>query len=106
WPGRGDFARGCLTIGSLVAGRAQDQTWLTPPRDWDRWDVKGLLEAVQRGINAGVFSGPGEPAPGMHPARTSMRVNGGRGELMIGQLDPRVAERWDLPAETYIGEVD
>jgi len=25
---------------------------------------------------------------------------------MIGQLDPRVAERWDLPAETYIGEVD
>jgi phenylalanyl-tRNA synthetase beta chain len=25
---------------------------------------------------------------------------------MIGQLDPRVAERWQLPAETYIGEVD
>jgi phenylalanyl-tRNA synthetase beta chain len=25
---------------------------------------------------------------------------------MIGQLHPRVAERWDVPAETYIGEVD
>jgi phenylalanyl-tRNA synthetase beta chain len=25
---------------------------------------------------------------------------------MIGQLDPRVAERWQLPAKTYIGEVD
>jgi phenylalanyl-tRNA synthetase beta chain len=25
---------------------------------------------------------------------------------MIGQLDPRVAERWELPAETFIGEVD
>ena len=25
---------------------------------------------------------------------------------MIGQLDPRIAERWELPAETYLGEVD
>ncbi|HSW94991.1 MAG TPA: phenylalanine--tRNA ligase subunit beta [Patescibacteria group bacterium] len=94
------------TIGILVAGRAQDQTWLTPPRDWDRWDVKGLLEALKRGINAGDFSGPGEPAPGMHPGRSSTRLHDGRPAIMIGQLDPRVAERWDLPAETYIGEVD
>jgi phenylalanyl-tRNA synthetase beta chain len=102
----GDLPEERWTIGILVAGRAQDQTWLTPPRDWDRWDVKGLLEALKRGINAGDFSGPSEPAPGMHPGRSSTRLHDGRPALMIGQLDPRVAERWDLPAETYIGEVD
>jgi phenylalanyl-tRNA synthetase beta chain len=105
-PRAGDLPEERWTIGILVTGRAQDQTWLTPPRDWDRWDVKGLLEALKRGINAGDFSGPGEPAPGMHPGRSSTRLHDGRPALMIGQLDPRVAERWDLPAETYIGEVD
>jgi len=35
-----------------------------------------------------------------------MRLHDGRPAIMIGQLDPRVAERWDLPAEIYIGEVD
>jgi phenylalanyl-tRNA synthetase beta chain len=105
-PRVGDLPEERWTIGILIAGRAQDQTWLTPPRDWDRWDVKGLLEALKRGINAGDFSGPGEPAPGMHPGRSSTRLHDGRSALMIGQVDPRVAERWDLPAETYIGEVD
>jgi phenylalanyl-tRNA synthetase beta chain len=105
-PRPGDLPEERWTIGILVAGRAQDQTWLTPPRDWDRWDVKGLLEALKRGINAGDFSGPGEPAPGMHPGRSSTRLHDGRPAIMIGQLHPRVAERWDVPAETYIGEVD
>jgi phenylalanyl-tRNA synthetase beta chain len=105
-PRVGDLPEERWTIGILIAGRAQDQTWLTPPRDWDRWDLKGLLEALKRGINAGDFSGPGEPAPGMHPGRSSTRLHDGRPALMIGQLDPRVAERWDLPAETFIAEVD
>jgi phenylalanyl-tRNA synthetase beta chain len=25
---------------------------------------------------------------------------------MIGQVDPRVAERWELPAETFVAELD
>jgi phenylalanyl-tRNA synthetase beta chain len=105
-PRQGDLPDERWTVGILLAGRAQDQTWLTAPRDWDRWDVKGLLEALKRGMNAGDFSGPAEPAPGMHPGRSSTRLHDGRPAMTIGQLDPRVAERWDLPAETYIGEVD
>jgi len=94
------------TIGLLVAGRADEQTWLTKPRDWDRWDMKGLLAAMARGIGTRMFSGPDEPAPGMHPGRSSTRLHDGRPALMIGQLDPRVADRWELPADTFIGEVD
>jgi len=105
-PRAGDLPEERWTIGVLVAGRAQEQTWLARPRDWDRWDVKGLLAAMASGINAGTFSGPSGPAPGMHPGRSSTRLHDGRPALMIGQLDPRVAERWELPAETYIGEVD
>ncbi|HEV2009547.1 MAG TPA: phenylalanine--tRNA ligase subunit beta, partial [Candidatus Limnocylindria bacterium] len=105
-PRNGDLPEERWTIGVLVAGRAQEQTWLTQPRDWDRWDVKGLLAAMAGGINAGTFSGPSGPAPGMHPGHSSTRLHDGRRALMIGQLDPRVAERWELPAETYIGEVD
>ena len=105
-PRAGDLPEERWTIGVLVAGRAQEQTWLTKARDWDRWDVKGILASMAEGIGAGRFSGPSEPAPGMHPGQSSLRLHDGRPALMIGQLDPRVAERWELPAETFIGEVD
>ena len=105
-PRAGDLPEERWTIGVLLAGRADEQTWLTKPREWDRWDLKGLLAALARGINAGKFSGPAEPAPGMHPGRSRMRLHDGRPALMIGQLDPRVAERWELPTETFIGELD
>jgi len=102
----GDLPEERWTIGVLVTGQAQDQTWLTQPRDWDRWDVKGVLAAMARAVGAGEFSGPSGPAPGMHPGRSSTRLHDGRPAIMIGQLDPRVAERWELPAQTFIGEVD
>jgi phenylalanyl-tRNA synthetase beta chain len=105
-PRAGDLPEERWTIGVLVAGRADAQTWLTTPRDWDRWDVKGMLAAMARAIGAGMFSGPSEPAPGMHPGRSSTRRHDGRPALTIGQLDPRVAERWELPTDTFIGEVD
>ena len=105
-PRPGDLPEERWTIGVLLAGRAAEQTWLTQPRDWDRWDVKGLLGTLATGIGAGPFSGPDAPAPGMHPGRSSIRLHDGRPALMIGQLDPRVAERWELPADTFIGEVD
>ncbi|HEY8731546.1 MAG TPA: phenylalanine--tRNA ligase subunit beta [Candidatus Limnocylindria bacterium] len=105
-PRKGDLPEERWTIGILLAGRAEAQTWLTQPRGWDRWDVTGLVAAMASGINAGLFSGPTAPAPGMHAGRSSIRLHDGYPALMIGQLDPRVAERWDLPAETYIGEVD
>ena len=94
------------TIGVLLAGRTEDQGWLAHPRAWDRSDLKGMLAAMASDLNAGTFSGPSEPAPGMHPARSRVRLHDGRAALMIGQLDPRVAERWGVPAETYVAEVD
>ncbi|HVR88530.1 MAG TPA: phenylalanine--tRNA ligase subunit beta [Candidatus Limnocylindria bacterium] len=105
-PRAGDLPEERWTIGVLAAGRADDQTWLTETREWDRSDVKGILAAMARGLNARNFSGPSEPAPGMHPGQSRVRLHDGRAALMIGQLDPRVADRWDLPAQTYIGEVD
>ena len=41
---------------------------------------------MARGIDAGMFSGPSGPAPGMHPGRSSIRQHGGQPALMIGQL--------------------
>ncbi len=94
------------TIGVLLAGRAQEQTWLTAPRDWDRWDVKGILRAMADGVGATTFSGPVADCPGLHPGTSSTRLHDGRPAITIGQLDPLVAERWDLPGATFIGEVD
>jgi phenylalanyl-tRNA synthetase beta chain len=105
-PRDGDLPDERWTIGILLAGRMDGQSWLTEPRDRDAWDLKGLIEALKRGTNAGDFSAPAGPAPGLHPGRSITRLHDGQVALAIGQLDPRVAERWELPAETFIGEID
>ena len=105
-PRSGDLPEERWTIGLLVAGQADAHGWLTKPREWDRWDVKGMLAAMARGVGARNFSGPSAPSPGMHPGRSNTRLHEGAFAMMIGQLDPRVAERWELPADTFIGEVD
>jgi phenylalanyl-tRNA synthetase beta chain len=51
-------------------------------------------------------SGDRVAAPGLHPGRSIAFGQGGRTALVTGQLDPRVSEIWELPAETFIAEID
>src|SRR5205814_3882527 len=41
-----------------------------------------------------------------HPGRSIGLAREGRTYQVVGQLDPRVAETWDLPAETFVAEID
>lgn len=94
------------TCAILVAGRTAEEGWLADPRDWDLDDLRGIVRGLHRALR---LSGKGERvagAPGLHPARSYRIANGGRDLITIGQLDPRVAERWDLPAATFIAELD
>ncbi len=94
-------------IGVLLAGRAEPLTWLTQPRDFDLYDLQGILEALHRATR---FGGRGESIaggqPGLHPGRSWGTMDKGRVAVVAGQLDPRVAERWDVPEMTFVAEID
>src|SRR6184192_3058013 len=93
----------------LVAGNAQPakdgETWLTPERRFDARDLQGIVSGLAELLDVQVV-GDGADAPGFHPGRCVAFANGGRTHLILGQLDPRVAQMWELPVETFIAEID
>ena len=108
-PRQGDLPDERWTIAFLLTGKAEQQTWLTKPRDWDVYDARGIILALHRGLSVGGVGSRGDRttgAPGLHPGRSVQITVDGRPAVVYGQLDPRVAERWELPSATFIGELD
>ncbi len=108
-PRRGDLPEERSTCAILLAGAAEPvvagETWRGAGRPFDLGDLAGVLDALGRLLRV---AGRGEPAPapGFHPGRSRAFARDGRTVLAYGQLDPRVAARWDLPEHSYLAELD
>jgi phenylalanyl-tRNA synthetase beta chain len=90
----------------LLAGSAHGESWLGPARRYDLWDLKAIVDGTCAKVHVG-GSGEAQPgAPGLHPGRSERRGPETRPALTWGQLDPRVADLWELPAETFLAELD
>ncbi len=90
----------------LIAGLANGDSWLGPARATDLWDLKAVVDATLAKLRIRDVGGTQPGAPGLHPGRSERRASAGRDTLIWGQLDPRVADLWELPAETFIAELD
>jgi phenylalanyl-tRNA synthetase beta chain len=108
-PQRGDLPDERWTIGILIAGNAEPvrdgETWLTPERRWDVRDLQGYVLALADLLDVHT-SGDSVDAPGLHPGRSIALARDGFTYLVAGQLDPRVAAKWELPAATFVAEID
>jgi phenylalanyl-tRNA synthetase beta chain len=105
-PRAGDLPEERWTVGILLAGRADHQTWLTKARDWDVYDLRSFILTLHRAINVGPRGDRSTGVPGLHPGRSVKITVDDRVAVAYGQLDPRVAEQWELPEATFIGELD
>jgi phenylalanyl-tRNA synthetase beta chain len=105
-PRAGDLPEERWTVAFLVSGRAEQQTWVTKPRDWDIYDVRSFILALHRAIGIGPRGDRSTGVAGLHPGRSVKITVGDRVAVAYGQLDPRVAERWELPEATYVAELD
>ena len=105
-PRPGDLPDERWTAAICLAGRADGGDWLEPERDWDVHDIKGMVGSLFRSLGARPELEGRDGAPGLHPGRSRLYADGPLTVLAWGQLDPRVAERWDLPPATFIAEVD
>jgi phenylalanyl-tRNA synthetase beta chain len=108
-PRRADLPEERWTIGVLLAGNAQPvkdgETWLTPERRFDVQDLQGIVSGLEDLLDVRV-SGERRDAPGLHPGRSIALAHADKTYLIAGQLDPRVAGTWEVPAETFIAEID
>jgi phenylalanyl-tRNA synthetase beta chain len=110
-PRPGDLPEERWTIGIVLAGQAEpvreSETWLTRERDWDWQDIVGLTRGLADALRLGPFDDQTRrPATGLHPGRSYSVSHRGRTAFTLGQLDPRVAEEWELPGSTFIAEID
>jgi phenylalanyl-tRNA synthetase beta chain len=94
------------TAAIVLAGNAQSDGWLGPAREFDLWDLKGVIAGALAGLRIGELGEARAGSAGLHPGRSERRALGDRDIVRWGQLDPRVADRWELPAATLIAELD
>ena len=104
-PRTGDLPEERWTVAVLLAGKAETASWLGPDRAYALSDVAKILDGVGHALRLPQQTRtPG--ALGLHPGRSETRRAGEHVLGVWGQLDPRVAQGWDLPAETFLIELD
>jgi phenylalanyl-tRNA synthetase beta chain len=80
-----------------VVGSLAPETWRGEGRPADLFDVKGVLEAVTSHLGAPLELEPATE-PFLHPTRAAAVEVGGQAVGWLGEIHPRVAAAWDLPA--------
>jgi phenylalanyl-tRNA synthetase beta chain len=104
-PRRAELPREVETVCGALVGLRESISWRTREAPIDFFDVKGVLEEVFRHLRADVRFVPGEDR-GLRPGRCADMVVGDERIGVIGELHPRVAERFGASGMVYIFEVD
>jgi len=91
----------------LLCGHAPS-SWQGAGRVYDYFYVKGIIETVAAAMNISglAFTRASQAAlPFLHPGRSAIISLDGCELGFIGELDPRVAQMYDIPAATVIAEL-
>ncbi|VWD14243.1 phenylalanine--tRNA ligase subunit beta [Burkholderia contaminans] len=90
-------------VGALAYGPALDEQWGTATRAVDFFDVKGDLEALLAPATARFVKAE---HPALHPGRSARIEVDGRAVGWIGELHPRLMQKYELPHAPVMFEVD
>ncbi|VWC75498.1 phenylalanine--tRNA ligase subunit beta [Burkholderia lata] len=90
-------------VGALAYGPALDEQWGAETRAVDFFDVKGDLEALLAPAAARFVKAE---HPALHPGRSARIEVDGRAVGWIGELHPRLMQKYELPHAPVMFEVD
>jgi phenylalanyl-tRNA synthetase beta chain len=90
-------------VGGLAYGLADDEQWGLPARDVDFFDVTGDIERLfaptpVRFVRA--------EHPALHPGRSAFVEAGGATVGFVGELHPRLQQKYELPKPAVVFELD
>jgi phenylalanyl-tRNA synthetase beta chain len=95
-----------LTLGVLLAGRRPAGRYDDPRRPFDFADAKGVVEGLVAALAVPRVGFRVEEPPPYHPGRCAGVFLDGRPVGLLGQLHPRVAAAWELPAACFAVELE
>lgn len=90
-------------VGALAYGPAIEEQWGAPTRAVDFFDVKGDLEAL---LAPAVACFVKAEHPALHPGRSARIEIDGRAVGWIGELHPRLMQKYELPHAPVMFEID
>ncbi|SMF98531.1 phenylalanine--tRNA ligase subunit beta [Burkholderia singularis] len=90
-------------IGALAYGPVLDEQWGAATRQVDFFDVKGDLEAL---LAPAVARFVKAEHPALHPGRSARIELDGRAVGWIGELHPRLMQKYELPHPPVMFEID
>jgi phenylalanyl-tRNA synthetase beta chain len=92
-----------IRVGGVAYGPDAEEQWGLPGRSVDFFDVKGDVEALLAPL-AARFEGASHPA--LHPGRSARLLLDGRVVGWLGELHPRLQQKYELPHPALLFEVD
>ncbi len=90
-------------LAAITFGSRLPEQWGEPARAADFYDAKGDLEALA-GAAALEFLPGSHPA--CHPGRCARVLSGGRDVGVVGELHPRLQQKYELPAAPVFFEIE
>lgn len=92
-----------MRLGVLAYGPVWSEQWGAPSRSVDFFDLKGDLEALAAPRRLTLAP---SPHPALHPGRSATIRLDGRVIGWIGELHPRLQQKYELPQPPVLFEVD
>ncbi len=105
--GEGRHAERTLLVG-VIAGERRAERWRSSgkPAPPDYFQARGVLQAGLEPLRLPLEDRPLTDAPLLHPGRAAQLVVEGRPAGWFGQLHPAEADALDLPAATYVFQLE
>jgi phenylalanyl-tRNA synthetase beta chain len=90
---------------ALVLSGHAESGWSVRDRPFDVFDAKGAVEALLAELGVAWALGPSPGRP-FHPGRSATVLVGGERVGVLGELHPKVAERYDLTERVAVAELE
>lgn len=92
-----------LRLAALAYGPVDDEQWGLPSREVDFFDVKGDVEGM---LPRDALRFEPTVHPALHPGRSARLMLGGEPVGWIGELHPRLQQKYELPRAPILFELD
>lgn len=90
----------------VAVGQDKPDHWKFHSRPLEMWDARGWAKSILKDWRlTGVRFEPGRYSF-LHPAQSQTVMAGDRVLGFYGRLHPRQADAWELPADTFVGELN
>ena len=97
-----------LQLAGVICGARQAELWSSggKPQALDYFQARGVLQQALVSLKLPVEDRRLTTDPLLHPGRAAQVVVEGRPAGWFGQVHPELAERYDLPAATYLFQLE